>query len=309
MDSTPTFRVVLLVTTLALAFACRHDPRSDRGSEPAAQAARPQRILPANAGALDFVLALCEPERIVALSPVSIDYSVGAHELGVADALRAKANLGVWNGETALSTAPDLVIMSHWQDRAISDLMERSNIRVVVLPDVVTFDDVVRVLTELGEAVGEPERAAVKIADLRARVDALRARAPLTDLRVMTYTNLGVGGSTAGAGTTYDTVIRLAGLRNAAAEAGLESFQNVDFERLVAIDPDAFVVGLGADDDDELGASERFLRETKGWDALRAVREERYLRLPSRLFATNSHWLVRAAEELRDAYEAARDAR
>ena len=85
--------VLLVAGLLVLAWQWIPD-RSEAGRSPAAQVAadrilvalpdgselrlpaRPSRVLPANAAAVDFLLPLIEPERVVALPEAALDYSI-----------------------------------------------------------------------------------------------------------------------------------------------------------------------------------------------------------------------------------------
>jgi iron complex transport system substrate-binding protein len=142
------------------------------------------------------------------------------------------------------------------------------------------------------------ERADEVVAGLRARIAALEEGAGARrGTRVLGYSNYGMGGLASGEGTTMDLMARLAGLRNAAAEAGIEGYRNVDFEDLLSLDPDVLVVGAQGDGF-QGSPTVDVLRGEPVLANLRAVRDERIVVMPSHLFATNSHHLVDAAEEL-----------
>jgi ABC-type Fe3+-hydroxamate transport system substrate-binding protein len=117
------------------------------------------------------------------------------------------------------------------------------------------------------------------------------------------YANFGTQGFSAGSGTTIDTAIRLAGLRNALAEEGVTGHQQINFEALLVLDPDAIVLSQPlateeAHTGDRGGAAERILLGESSLAELRAVRSRAFLRLDAGLYASASHGIVRAAEEL-----------
>jgi iron complex transport system substrate-binding protein len=70
----------------------------------------------------------------------------------------------------------------------------------------------------------------------------------------------------------------------------------VDFESLLARDPDVFVVG--APSTDERGATEALLLSTPALSGMRAVRERRIAVLPVELYSTDSPTIIDAAELL-----------
>jgi ABC-type Fe3+-hydroxamate transport system substrate-binding protein len=117
----------------------------------------------------------------------------------------------------------------------------------------------------------------------------------------MTYTNLGSGVWTAGAGSSVDILIKLAGMQNAGAEDDRDMDYQIDTEALVVLDPDIILVAGSVSG---LTPSLNFLREDKALSGLKAVRNEHIVVLPSALFSCNSQHLLTAAEQLRDAVEA-----
>jgi iron complex transport system substrate-binding protein len=113
---------------------------------------------------------------------------------------------------------------------------------------------------------------------------------------VLVYANTGTGGWSPGARTTSDTMIRLAGMINAAAEAGLERHAKVDFERFLAIDPDVIVVNELATGEES--ATRGVVASAPALAGLRAVQDDRILVLPPDLMAADSPLIVAAAERL-----------
>jgi len=310
-------RLGLLLATLALGLgvACRQEaraaapegtpgdaagfPRTVRGFERELRLeAPPRRVLPANGGAADFLLALVAPERLVALAPATRRFSVEAARHPELEARVRSVGFGT---EGILALEPDLVLCHAWQDRATVELLREVGVPVLVLPEVEAWGDVERVLTTLGAVLGEEERAAARIEGLRARVRALGARPAPAARRILGYSNLGSGGSTAGRGTTFDLICGLAGLENAAAEAGLVGHARLDHEGLLALDPDWILVS-GAEHEPERRPAEEYLRSQPDLAGLRAL-DGGVVSLPMELATTNSWHLITAAETLRERLE------
>jgi len=266
-------------------------------SRPAAPAP-PRRILPANASAVDFVLALVEPVRVVSIPRTTSQFARDLPQLADWDPART---FGVYETETVLALDPDLVITHAWQSPQTTALLRERGLRVVEIPTVERFDDVLATIDLLGQVLAARERAAGLRAELEARRDALAADDGRRALRALSYTNLGVGGWTAGAGTTADVVIGLAGMQNAAAQGGRRSHYQIDIERLLELDPDVIVVG--AEDGAAFGAAAAYLAHEPALRHLAAVREGRVVELSADLFATNSFHLLSAAEVLARAVE------
>jgi iron complex transport system substrate-binding protein len=283
---------------------------SGMGGEPLVIPAAPQRILPANAGSVDFLALLVTPDRVVGLPETTEAYSP-LTRLDGRGAWAALPRFASYAGEAVLSLEPDLVLTHTWQNPETTALLRRSGLRLLSLPTPRSWEEVLQTLHLYGRVLGEEERARAVALELESRVEELarraRARSPL---RAMSYANFGAGGSTAGRGTTLDVVLGLAGLQNAAALAGIEGYASIDHERLLAIDPDLLVVD-GAGDEGAGSQAERYLRSQPELASLRALRDPgdpsgqtsrtEVLALPSALFTTVSTELVTAAEELQRA--------
>jgi iron complex transport system substrate-binding protein len=263
--------------------------------------------VPSSARALEFVAALVGPERLAGLPEQTFEYAVlGEDESSFAALPRFYAFLA----EPVLALEPDLVLGDPWQPGDTSQRLVEAGVPVVVLPETVGWRDGADVLLGVGRLVGEERRARDAVAQLERRVAVLEsAAARRTGLRGLAYSNFGSQGFSAGAKTTIDTVLRLAGLSNAAAEAGREGHGPIGFEELLVLDPDVIVVSAPLHTDvghagDRGGASAAILYGEPSLASLRAVRERRVVSLSPGLYASASHRVVDAAEALADEVDA-----
>lgn len=267
----------------------------DTSEGPAGTAdARPTRILPMNSAVTDFVLSLVPRERVVAVPRAALVY---ACVLQRGEPWPEDATVPKFSAEAMLAQRPDLVIAHRWQVPAEAlDLVESSGVEVLRLDDVRSMRDVHESLRRVASAVGEPRAGAALVAELGQREAALAASADRrAGLTVLSYTNFGSGGWSAGTGTTADLVIGLAGMKNAGAEGGREGAYEIDIERILDLDPDVILVSRSAE---EYSASRTYLDDEAALESLRALRRDRVVELPWHEFGTNSHYLVDAAEGL-----------
>lgn len=256
--------------------------------------ARPERILPANSSALDFLAALVNAERFVAIPAEADSYASLEDD---SDAWSFIPRMERYTGEDILSYRPDLVVAHTWQDPAALRVVRAAGVPVITIPEFKDFDSLRETLRHLGEIVGEEGRGSRAIAELEARREALLANEERRKLRAMVYTNYGSGGWTAGTHTSAHTMIELTGMRNAAAEAGLRSHQRVDIERVLLLDPDVLILS-GPERAQQMNPSEAYVRNEEALQSLRALRHDRLAVLPANLYGANSQFLVDAAEEL-----------
>jgi len=260
----------------------------------------PVRVLPANAAWVDTLSSLVGPERVVALPAEAFGYSRLGREPGAWSALQP---LTSFEGERILALAPDLVLVHEWQNAETVAGLRRAGVPVLSVAVPQSWSEITATLELLGVVLGVPERAQALLAELEARRARLRERArPFVALRALSYTNLGAGGWTSGAATTGQILLELAGLHNAAAEAGLVGDVGADQERLLALAPDVFVVGR-PDRSERSPPSAEFLLAEPALRGLAAIRERRIVALPPELFTSASPELLRGAEEVVAALE------
>lgn len=293
----------LVLWTGALLVACAPGDAPAPTAPGAPSPAR--RVVPASATAVDMLAALVEPERVAGFPVQALEYSV-LH--GDPAAFRDHPRFDVWLAEPVLALAPDLVVVDPWQAVETNARLAEAGVRVHRLPEVADLPEAYAALEALAEAVGADEgRLDALLADCAAREARLEQRAAARGRRfeALCYSNFGAAGWTAGARTTLDQVMRLAGCTNLAAEAGRSGHVELTFEELLVLDPEVILVsrplamGVGPAGD-RGGASEELLRSEAALAGLRALREDRIVALPAWLFATGSHEQLTAAEALAD---------
>jgi ABC-type Fe3+-hydroxamate transport system substrate-binding protein len=273
---------------------------TSRASSGAESHRAPQRVVPTNTAAAEFLATLlgARGPGIVVAMPEQVDaYACFDFHAG---AWASVARFPRYAAESLIVQKPDLVITSSWQSAETTSVLRSQGIDVLVLESAEGrgYDGVRASLEILGKRLGLEAEAQRAIAGLDARVAKLRDTAgPRSNLRAIVYSNDGTGGWTAGAGTTADAFIRLAGLRSAAAEGGWKGHASLDFEKLIGLDPDVVVAGAPARD--EGGSPTKSVLEGAPQLArVAAVRNRRIVVLPTALLTTDSPFLVDAAERL-----------
>lgn len=185
---------------------------------------------------------------------------------------------------------PDLVLMLEgWRDGPVAGAVIRLRARARFLR-VETVDEICTAVEVVGEDMGLPG-AAARAAALRASRDALTA-APRLDLRVLML-NGRRPLVAAGPGSWGDTVIRLAGARNALG-AHAARYPTLDHETIIDLDPDVVVDTSGY-----LGGP-----GAVSWDDLRGVRAVR----EGRAFALADPSLLRPGPRFPEAAALLREA-
>jgi iron complex transport system substrate-binding protein len=259
---------------------------------------KPTRIIPTSTSTTDLVLAIVSPERLAGLPETVRSYS---HEIALQGLPAELPIFTHYVGESLLALTPDLVIGHIYQDLGTTRVLRRAGVPVYSLEYPESAEDVITAVEEISKLLGERERGDAIARDLHARLKTLRAEESRAHLRALTYTNLGSGAWTSGAGSSPHLLIELAGMQNAGAEGDREMDYQIDVERLLVLDPDILIVAGSVSG---LTPSLEFLLNDKLLKDLTAVRNEHIVVLPSTLFSANSQHLLTAAERLGAAVEA-----
>ncbi len=297
-----------LLTLLPLAAACCEEApapeegayyrcTSPDGAEVVLQE-KPARVIPTSSSTTDIVLALVGPERLAGIPETVRAYSYEVSLQGMPPELPTFTN---YIGESLLALSPDLVIGHVYQELDTTRVLRRAGVPVYSLTYPKSVEDVISDVREISKLLDEVERGDDLAKDMLMRLEALRSDESRAQLRALTYTNLGSGVWTTGAGSSPNLMIELAGMQNAGAEDGYEMDYQIDVERLLVLDPDLLIVAGSVSG---LTPSMEFLRGDELLQDLKAVKNDHIVVLPSALFSSNSQHLLTAAELLKASVDA-----
>ena len=256
--------------------------------------ARPQRIVSQTLGTDEIVLALCSPERIVGLGKFALDPKYS----NVVEQARAAGAPVVQNTEEILQLKPDLVFVASYSRAEIVEQLQSAGARVFRLANFDRLEDIKQNIRVIGQATGDDERAEALVAQMERELDAIRARVSAAGNkrpRVMSYSP---SGSTAGANTLFDEILRTVGATNVVAENGVEGFRKVSAEQVAEWQPDFIVVGADASKFEE---TRQQLLANPAVAATKATRAGRIIVIENRSFLTVSHNVVNLVRTLAEA--------
>jgi iron complex transport system substrate-binding protein len=275
------------------------DDRGDRVLVPS----RPMRIVSLTQFTDEVLLELVEPSRILGVTLFAGDPSI-SNVAAQAAAIPHQLSL---NPEVILSLRPDLVFVANWSEADKVRLLRDAGVAVFLIASAVTVAGIQEKIRLVARIVGERAGGEALIARMNARLaEVARRLAGLPEghrLSVMDYT---VWGSTQGRASSWEEVVRLAGLRNAADPLPVDSWGQAPLsrEKLLELDPDILILPgwvygqpQGAQDFLRQVTSDPVLRQ------LKAVRTGRVYSMPENLKTTTSQYLAAAVEWLaRTAY-------
>lgn len=191
-----------------------------------------------------------EPERIVTLAPSAAQtlWEIGARgkvvgmsmHAGFLEGAETRTNVSAdplsTDLETVVDLEPDLVIAPNVTPRReVTDLRELG-LTVVHVETATSVDDVVEKTALMGQLVGACAGAAEAVDDMERTLARIASNVPEAAQRPIVYYSLG-DGFTPGAGTFQSDAIERAGLRNLAAEEGIDGWAQLSEEVVVEADP------------------------------------------------------------------------
>jgi iron complex transport system substrate-binding protein len=181
-----------------------------------------------------LVLALAEPTQILGLSRFSRG---GWQSTAATDVSRYPVLSG--GAEDVLVLHPDVVVASLFDKRSTRELLRAKGLHLAELSVPRTLDEAKSQIREMGDIVGQPDRAAAEIAKLDAAL--ARARRAVADrhFRVLPLTRRGW---VSGSDSFVSSLLTETGLFNAAGDLGFSFGGFASLEAIVSLKPDLIVV-------------------------------------------------------------------
>ncbi len=229
----------------------------------------PQRIVSINLCVDQLLWQLVPQERLVSISYLSAEplwSPIAPHVQAI------HLNHGL--AEEIMPLKADIIFAMPFDSPASVQLLKRlgAPVEMVLLPN--SLADIPQQITQLANLVGEEAKAKVLIEKINQPLQTLDVLKQSTQARTaFWYSSNGV---VIGSGTLEHELMTRAGLRNLAAEKGIEGFTPLDIELLIAAKPELLII--------EESNSEAFslAREYLAHPAL-AHQKMRIIRLPAGL--------------------------
>jgi iron complex transport system substrate-binding protein len=254
---------------------------------------KPERIVSLSPSNDEILCALVDEKRIAGLSKFSQNEATSY----VAETAR-RINVFVdRDAEQVVSLRPDLVLAARYSKVDLKALLAETVTPLIVTTDFRNFADIEANLRLIGRAVGEEARAEAVIKEMRRKLDVAHSslRAGNAGLRAL---YLAAGNFSSGSGTSIHEILTAAGLKNAAAEAGIKGHVRLAPEQITQIDPDLVLIASGYERD---RGFRQALENDAQLSAVRAVKEKRIVEIQARGVLTVSQHVADAVESLVEA--------
>ena len=217
-----------------------------------------------------------EPSRVVTLNPSAAQtmWEIGARDkvVGVTkyamnlEGAEEKTNVSgagkTINNEEVVALEPDLVLAPNTVANDTVTKLREAGLTVYRFREARSVQDIYRKTRFVGELTGECAAAEETVGWMQAELATVDEATAGQDRPSLIYSFYGY---TAGNGTFIDGIIERAGARNAAAEAGVESYEEINDETLLGPHNPDWIL-LNSDDDQ--------VPNTAAYNGTTAVRED-----------------------------------
>lgn len=214
-------------------------PSAPAGSAPEAHY---RRIVSASTIADGLLLALCEPDRIVAFSSrAALDAADGYRFAG-------KPSIDLADIESVLRLHPDLLFVNSIGDPRRIERLRTAGMAVCDLGEMRGVSTLIPDIRKVAAAIGRPERGERLVRELVDRMSSIAADVPIDRRRRGMYLSIFGGQLFGGAeGTSYHDVLIAAGLIDAADS--YRDWPQYTSEQVLRLDPEVLVTntGMGAE--------------------------------------------------------------
>ncbi len=260
--------------------------------------AQPRRIVSLTLFTDEILLALMPQTRLLGVTTYAVDPAVSSVSTQAA-AIPNKLGLNV---ETIVALNPDLVLVASWTDAGPVKQLRDAGIPVYLIASPVSVKEIGQKILRLGLLTGDQGKAQAIVDGMNARIAAVTQRVSKIPadkrLTVLDYTPWGAA---QGVGSSWDDVIRLAGLRNGAAAVTSDALGQVPMsqEGILQINPDLLVLP-GWIYNDPNGPT-AFYKQVVDNPALRivsAVKNNRVVTMPEFLRSSVSQYIAASVEWL-----------
>jgi len=206
------------------------------------------------------------------------------------------------NLETIINLKPDLVFLADWKEKTFVQQLRDTKIPVYVFKTPTDFSELFKAIKNISYMVGVPTEGTNMVKSIKTRLNKLwsktklRSIKPANRLKVLSYSFYG---STYAKGTSFDTLVKKAGLVNSATKAGLKGWPNLSKEAVIKMNPDIIILPSWSYQNavDANAYKNKFMKDSS-FAGLKAVKNKRVYILSDKHMQTNSQYMINGVEDL-----------
>ncbi|MBM7583832.1 iron complex transport system substrate-binding protein [Bacillus pakistanensis] len=255
-----------------------------------------------------------KPERIVSLIPsnteIAFSLGLGDEVVGVSDfdtypkevANKEKIGGMDFNLEKIISLNPDLVLAhgssAHNSTEGLQQLRD-SGIKVIIVNDAKSFEEVYNSIEMVGKATGEVKKSKEIISDMKGKIANIKEKAAeITEDEMKTvYVEVSPAPEmfTTGKNTFMNEMLEIINANNMAGN--LDGWVKIDQEAIIKKNPDVIITTYGYYTEDPAGQ----VLSRDGWKDINAVKNKQVFDVHSEIVTRSGPRLAEGVEELANA--------
>ncbi len=260
---------------------------------------KPQRIVTLALSSDEMVLAMTQPEKVMALHYLADDPDIST----IADkAPLIPKRMRDYNAEMIVGLQPDLVIAPDWNRVELIQTLRDLGIPVFVSKGPSSVVQVKQAIREISQAIGEEEvgkgmirQMEDELAQIAAKVKTIPPEGRQTLVLISHMSAYG------GKGSLFDDMCGYAGVINGAAAAGLGKNDVLSKECIIAINPDLMLVPTWNGGKLNVNTIKADLQNDPALQTVKAIREKRLVQLPDLYLYCASQDIVHAIRDIMNA--------
>ena len=240
--------------------------------------------------------------RVISLSPtlteILFELGVGESVVGVTTycvyppEAQKKEKIGDFinpNVEKMLVLKPDLIFAERWSSSKIVARLQQARLNVIEVISPRSIEEIYQVIHQVGQAVQKEEQARAIEADMRKRIDLIRAQAETLGYRPKIYIEIDLPSWTVGRNSYTSEAVSLCGARNIFEDMAKPALQ-VSTEAIIERNPDVIL---------SFDAPAAEYLQRPGWARVKAIQQRKIIDDVGRnLLSHGNHRLVAGMEQL-----------
>lgn len=259
---------------------------------------KPVRILSGTLMTDEILLSLVDKSRIIGVTTLSDDPGIS----NVAGETFGIPNRVTLNVEKFISLSPDIVFLASWSNASKVKQLREAGLQVFQVNSPLTVAAVEKVIKEVAHVVGEDKKGNQLVNWMEEKLSYVKERVSgIPEDKRLTVMDYGTWGSSFGKGSSWDNIVKLAGLINAVGNLKADRWGNVPIskEKLIELDPDILILPAWVWGDP--AGADKFFKNVitdPALQELKAVKNNRVYRIPEKYKASTSQYIVYAVVEL-----------
>jgi len=258
---------------------------------------KPKRIVSYSISTDEILLALVEPQRIIALSRLVDDPGVSSI---VREAKQIPNRVQGNSLEGVLAFKPDLVIIPDFHPPEMLQSARELGLKVYIYKTPSNVEGVKRSIRQLAALTGEKEKGEEVIAKMDAKINKVQQRiATIPKDKRKRVIQLRSEGAFYAPDNSFGDVCRFAGVSDATLELHYPSAMEITQEKIVELNPDIiFVPDWDYDGKHEIFGEQQKIMNNPSYQGMKAVQEGKVYRISGALVLTVSQYIADAIEEV-----------